>query len=64
MLDLFCAGFLFFGMGGWSRAGFSLKGETDGIQTTVLFTFLLYSNIIIRLGHSFGLEVDEHFVVV
>ena len=31
MLPLFCAGFLFFGMGGWSRAGFSLKGETGGI---------------------------------
>ena len=56
-----CAGFLFSEWAIGSRVGFSLKGETDGIQTTVLPTFLLYSNIIIRLGHSFGLVVVYHF---
>ena len=34
-----------------------LKGETDGIQTTVLLTFRGNSNTLIRLGHSFGLVV-------
>jgi len=51
-------------MGGGSRAGFSLKGETDGIQTTVLLTLCGNSDTLIRLGHSFGLEVVYHFVVM
>src|SRR3989344_7251066 len=57
-----CAGFPFSerAIGLW--AGFSLKGETDGIQTTVLSTFLLYSTTLIRLGHSFGLVVGNPFV--
>ena len=59
-----CAGFLFSEWAIVSRAGFSLKGETDGIQTTVLSTYLLYSNTLIRLGHSFGLVVVHHFVVI
>jgi len=57
-------GISFFGMGDWASGGFLLKGETDGIQTTVLLTFLLYSNTLIRLGRSFGLEVVYHFVVM
>ena len=41
ILDLFCAGFLFFGMGGWSRAGFSLKGETGGILSASIMLSVL-----------------------
>ena len=42
----------------------SSKEETDGIQTTILLTLCGNTNIIIRLGHSFGLVVDKHFVVM
>ena len=45
--------------GGLGRV--SPKGETDGIQTTVLPTLCGYSTILIRLGHSFGLVVVYHF---
>ena len=47
----------FFRNGRWISGGFLLKGETDGIQTTVLLTFRGNSNTLIRLGHSFGLVV-------
>ena len=51
-------------MGDWASGGFLLEGETDGIQTTALPSLCANTDILIRLGHSFGLVVDKHFVVI
>ena len=59
ILVLFARDFLFRnGRLGFGRV--SPKGETDGIQTTVLTTFSGNSDIPFRLGHSFGLGVVYH----
>ena len=61
----FCLrGISFFRMGDWFSGGFLLKGRNwrnSNYCTTYLY---LYSNISISLGHSFGLEVMYHFVLM